>query len=73
MIHFCHGRPRGGEIFLEHNWLQVANPTIDWAAGQLTFRRKVPYSDLALTQEDESMGEFGIGLLILQINQPHPS
>jgi hypothetical protein len=24
----------GGEVFLGHDWLQAANPAIDWAAGQ---------------------------------------
>jgi hypothetical protein len=35
---------------LGHDWLQAANPVIDSAAGWLTFKRKIPYSDLDLTQ-----------------------
>jgi hypothetical protein len=63
----------GGEIFLGHDWLQVANPAIDWAAGWLVFRRRVPYLDLNLTQEDELMEEFGIGQLMLWIDWLHPT
>jgi hypothetical protein len=58
-----------GEVFLGHNWLQAANPAIDWAAGWLIFRNQIPYSDLNLTQEDKLMEEFEIGCLILQVNQ----
>jgi hypothetical protein len=61
MFDLCHSRSRLGKIFLGHDWLQAANPTIDWAAGWLTFRRKIPYSDLDPTQEGELMEEFRIG------------
>jgi hypothetical protein len=62
-----------GEVFLGHDWLQAANPTIDWATGWLIFRKTIPYSDLDLTWEDELMEEFGIRCLILQIDWLHPS
>jgi hypothetical protein len=50
----------GGEIFLEHDWLQVTNSITDWAIGQLSFRRKILFLDLDPTQEEELLEEFGI-------------
>jgi hypothetical protein len=63
----------GGKVFLGHDWLQVANPTINWATRWLIFRRKIPYSDLNPTQEDELTEEFRIRCLILQVDQLYPT
>jgi hypothetical protein len=47
-------------VFLGYDWLQAANPTIEWAAGWLAFKQKIPYSDLDSTQEEELLDEFRI-------------
>jgi hypothetical protein len=60
-------------VFLGHDWLQVANPIIDWATGWLVFRSLIPYSDLDPTQEEELMEEFRIRWLVLQVNRLHPT
>jgi hypothetical protein len=63
----------GGEVFLGYDWLQEANPTIDWAAGRLIFKSEILYSDLNPTQEEELPDEFGIGRLILQVDRIDPT